>query len=106
MAQTTLTALFATYDQAHQAVRSLEESGIPSDEITLLANNIDEAISALGLTGPARAKRYRISYHLPAVARVDVAAVCWRTVDGAIACRIHDPAGRELTSVMVDLATP
>ena len=48
MAQTTLTALFATYDQAHQAVRSLEESGIPSDEITLLANNIDEAISATG----------------------------------------------------------
>ena len=48
MAQTTLTALFATYDQARQAVHSLEESGIPSDEITPLANNIDDAISATG----------------------------------------------------------
>jgi len=43
MAQTTITALFSTFERARQTVNSLEAAGIPSDDISLIANNADHS---------------------------------------------------------------
>jgi len=37
----TVTALFDTYDHAASAVRSLKDAGVPSEDISLVANNAD-----------------------------------------------------------------
>jgi hypothetical protein len=41
----TVTALFDTYDHAASAVRSLKDAGIPSADISLIANNVTDDIS-------------------------------------------------------------
>jgi len=48
MAQTTITALFSTFERAKQTVNSLEAAGIPSDDISLIANNADHSAFATG----------------------------------------------------------
>jgi len=44
----TITGLFDTHDQADRAVRSLKDSGIASDDISVVANNTDGAHVAHG----------------------------------------------------------
>jgi len=46
MATTTLTGLFPTYDQAQAAVRDLEAEGVYADNISIVANNADNAYDA------------------------------------------------------------
>ena len=48
MSRTTLTALFTSYDQASHAVRSLEEAGISSDDISIVANDAGHTASSAG----------------------------------------------------------
>jgi hypothetical protein len=46
-----LTALYDTYDQAKSAVRDLEAAGIPRSDISIVANNADDAHSSGARTG-------------------------------------------------------
>ena len=46
----TISALFDSYDHAASAVRSLKDAGIPSDDISLVANNADGLIREEGHT--------------------------------------------------------
>lgn len=42
----TITGLFDAYDDASSAVRSLKDAGIPSDDISIVANNSDGSYSS------------------------------------------------------------
>ena len=44
----TISALFDSYDHAARAVRSLKDAGIPSEDISLVANNADGLIHEEG----------------------------------------------------------
>ena len=46
----TISALFDSYDHAASAVRSLKDAGIPSGDISLVANNADGLIQEEGHT--------------------------------------------------------
>ncbi|MEO9231274.1 MAG: general stress protein, partial [Devosia sp.] len=41
----TITGLFDTYDHAATAVRSLKDAGVPSSDISIVANNADGKIA-------------------------------------------------------------
>jgi hypothetical protein len=50
MATRTITGLFDRYDDAAQAVRALEATGIPARDISLVANNIDGSAKSIPTT--------------------------------------------------------
>jgi len=63
---------------------------------------VEEARAQMPTRSAGRAPDcYRIGYLRPALPDSAVNVACWRTQDGAVACRISDGDGEELTRVLV-----
>ena len=84
MTTRTVTGLFGSYDEAERAVRDIEASGVPHNEISIVANNSDDRYTLAGEAGPQRRRRGpKRARHLAvwSVAARDYwpASGCWRS---------------------------
>jgi hypothetical protein len=48
-----ITSLYDTYDDAAQTVRDLENAGIPNDDVSMVASNLDDRLSHTDMTNAA-----------------------------------------------------